>query len=160
MLSLTLYNCQDEFCLDATTPSLIIRFYDKDTVTNTKSVSLIVWANDKDTLYSGTTTDSLSIPLDTQNTSVTYHLSLIDNSEEEEDADEEIVEDTDTVNQQEDIIINYTTEDVFVSKGCGFKSIFNNVSITTTNSYWIDSYTPTSTFNITDQTEAHVKIYH
>ena len=137
------FSCQDEFCLDATTPNLIIRFYNKDTITKTKSIKLIVWANSKDILYNGVTTDSLSIPLDTQNNNVTYHISILDSE-----------------NSQEDIDINYTIEDVFVSKACGYKSIFNNVSITTTNNSWISNITPTSTFNITDQTKAHVKIFH
>ncbi|GGF74260.1 hypothetical protein SAMN05444281_1524 [Wenyingzhuangia marina] len=141
--SATIFSCQDEFCLDATTPNLIIRFYDKDTITKTKSIKLIVRANSKDTLYNGINTDSLSIPLDTQNNNVTYHISILDNP-----------------NSQEDININYTTEDVFVSKACGFKSIFKDVSITTTHNNWLSSATPTSTFNITDQTQAHVKIFH
>lgn len=142
LLFSTFYSCQDEFCIDATTPALTIRFYDKDNVTETKSISLIVWANDMDALYNGTSTDSLSIPLDTQNTSVTYHLSILDSPD-----------------SQEDITINYTTEDVFVSKACGFKSVFKNIIITTTNNNWIDSYTTTVT-EITNENEAHVKIYH
>lgn len=141
--SAAIFSCQDEFCLDATTPNLIIRFYDKDTVTNTKSIKLIVWANSLDTLYNGVTTDSLSIPLDTQNNNVTYHFSILD-----------------SLNSQEDININYITEDIFVSKACGYKSIFKDVNITTTNNDWLSTTTPASTFNITDQTQAHVKIFH
>ena len=138
----TLYSCQDEFCLDATTPALTIRFYNYDTVTQTKSVTLVVWANDMDTLYDGTTTDSLSIPLDTQNNSVIYHLSILD-----------------SIDSEEDLNISYTTEDVFVSKACGFKGVFNNLTISATNNNWIDSLATTVT-EITNENEAHVKIYH
>ena len=126
IFSVAIFSCQDEFCLDATTPNLIIRFYNKDTITKTKSINLVVWANTKDTLYNGIATDSLSIPLDTQNNNVTYHLSILN-----------------SLNTQEDIDINYTTEDVFVSKACGFKSIFNNVSISAKNNSWISNITPT-----------------
>lgn len=138
----TLYSCQDEFCLDATTPALTIRFYNKETITETKPIALIVWANDKDTLYYGTSTDSLSIPLDTQNTSVVYHFSILD-----------------SLNSQEDITINYTTEDVFVSKACGYKSIFKEVTIVATKNNWIDNIATTVT-EITNENKAHVKIYH
>ncbi|MGY5354233.1 DUF6452 family protein [Wenyingzhuangia sp. IMCC45467] len=136
------FSCQDEFCLDATTPELIIRFYNKDTISQTKSISLVVWANNKDTLYLGTTTDSLSIPLDTQSNKVTYHLSILD-----------------SINTQEDIEINYNTEDVFVSKACGYKSIFNNVNLTATSNSWLSSFSTIST-EITNESQAHVKIYH
>ncbi|MEN8764262.1 MAG: DUF6452 family protein [Wenyingzhuangia sp.] len=142
ILFTTLYSCQDEFCVDATTPELIIRFYDKENINNPKSISLIVWANEKDTLYEGINTDSLAVPLDTKNTSVTYHFSILDR-----------------LNSKEEIRIEYTTEDIFVSKACGFKSVFNNLNINTTNLNWIDSHTKVAT-KIINENEAHVKIYH
>ncbi|MDO6802201.1 DUF6452 family protein [Wenyingzhuangia sp. 1_MG-2023] len=144
----TLFSCQDEFCLEPTTPNLTVRFYDKDTVENTKALNLIVWigsGTDSVALpdYVGTSIDSLSLPLDTQNTLVDYHFAILD-----------------SVGSQEEISITYSTEDVYVSKACGFKSIFHDVTFTnTTNSEWLSKSEQLST-EITNETEAHVKIFH
>ncbi|NIJ45112.1 hypothetical protein FHR24_001551 [Wenyingzhuangia heitensis] len=139
-------SCQDEFCLDNTTPSLVIEFYNNTERDSLKEIDLIVWANSKDTIFNGTVskTGNLSLPLDTQNTFVVYHLSMQD----------ELGNGT-----VDDLTINYTTEDIFVSQACGFKSIYNNVTTTTTKNNWIlDSETTKQSIN--DETEAHVKIYH
>lgn len=140
-------SCQDEFCLDSTTPNVVIEFYNNTERDSLKEIDLIVWANTtKDTIFNGTISDtgSLELPLDTQNNSVVYHLSRQDDLGN---------------GSVEDITINYTTEDQYVSKSCGFKSVFNNVTISTTNADWLlDSETTTE--SITNETEAHVKIYH
>ncbi|ANW95631.1 hypothetical protein AXE80_04765 [Wenyingzhuangia fucanilytica] len=132
-------SCQDEFCLDPTTPNLIIRFYDKDVVTEKKSIELKVWVENKDTIYNGVSTDSIYLPIDTKNSSVVYHIKSDDITE--------------------DITLSYTVEDKFVSKACGFKSIFNNITVNTTNNGWLNSFT-TTTSDITNQNQAHVKIFH
>lgn len=143
------YSCEDDFCSDTTTPNLIIDFLDNDNRDSIKEIELIVWANTTgDTIYNDTYSASgdLELPLDTQNESVTYHF-----SKQSED-------DTET-GSTEDIIINYTTEDIFVSKDCGFKSVFNNLTISATNNDWLlDSETTTN--SITNETEVHVKVYH
>lgn len=149
---ITIYSCQDEFCLDSTTPSLIIKLYDKDDVSSKKSASLIIWANEKDTLFNGISTDSISLPLDTKNNNVIYHFSLIEDENEDE-------ENSNDINNQEDININYTIEDIFVSKSCGFKSVFNDVNISITKNNWINNFTTTVT-EITNEDQAHVKIFH
>lgn len=139
----TLYSCQDEFCSDATTPQLIIRFHDKDTIANKKEIQLITWIG-LDTLeqYTGNTTDSIVIPLNTVDTSVTYNLSILD-----------------SIDSEETLTVNYTVEDVFVSKSCGFKSVFNNVTFTSTNNNWLNSIEQIST-KITNENQVHVQIFH
>jgi hypothetical protein len=64
------------------------------------------------------------------------------------------------------ITINYDIEEVFVSRSCGFKAIFNNVSISSDISNdWIIGLTETLENTITiptidNETAAHVKIFH
>ena len=70
-------SCQkDDFCIDATTPQLIIRFYDNDEPTEYKSTTgLYVWANELDTIYNNISTDSIAIPLNPSLDFTVYHLS-------------------------------------------------------------------------------------
>lgn len=138
--------CQNEFCVDTGTPQLILRLYNKDTITKPKSLNLVVWAQNKDSLFEGQpiNTDSLAIPLDTKNNSTTYFIS------QQVDADNV---------STEQITITYTTEDIFVSKSCGFKTVFNNVEITTTTNNWLTQTTLTTTA-ITDEKNAHVQLFH
>ena len=64
------------------------------------------------------------------------------------------------------ITINYDVEEVFVSRSCGFKAIFNNVSVTSEPSNdWIIGLTETLENSITiptidNETSAHIKIFH
>ena len=55
--------------------------------------------------------------------------------------------------------LSYTIEDIFVSKSCGFKSIFNNVSLNIDIQGWsLDNNLTTTT--IDNQNQAHVQIFH
>ena len=132
-------SCQDEFCLEETTPDMFVGFYNNANTSEFKEAELIIWANEKDTLFNGIVSDSIRLPLDTQNNSVVYHLSIND--------------------AVEDLTLTYTTEDIFVSKACGFKSVFNNFSSTTTQNNWILNNSTTVT-NLTNENQVHVKIFH
>ncbi|MGY6647308.1 DUF6452 family protein [Wenyingzhuangia sp. IMCC45574] len=138
------YSCQDEFCVEPTTPELIIRFYNKDSINeSTKRIALVAKVDDVTIPYFNVNTgDSISFPINTQDTSVTYEFSI-----------------QDSVPSTEILTINYTVEDVFVSRACGFKSVFKNLTIESTKDNWIDSIVQV-TNEINDQTQAHVKIYH
>ncbi|MDB4297297.1 DUF6452 family protein [Flavobacteriaceae bacterium] len=134
----TFVSCSDDFCVDNTTPQIIFRLYDNTDNTLTKELSLSVSANDLDT-FTEITTDSIAIPLDTNATSVIYKFTNEGN--------------------EETITVNYSVEDVFVSRACGYKSVFNNISITPTTSSWLQSTELVST-SITNENQAHVKIFH
>ena len=57
----------------------------------------------------------------------------------------------------------YTQEDIFVSKSCGYKSVYHNAKITVTqdDDNWIKFLEPTADpLEIIDENLAHVKIYH
>ena len=136
----TILSCEkDDICIDATTPNLIIRFYDNTDKTVLKSVpSLYVWAVDKDSTQINVSIDTLVIPLNTVQDLSNYKFSsnsIID-----------------------DITLTYTRSDEFVSRSCGYKTVFDNLSITTTSNWILDSEIINSTVN--NETSAHLYIYH
>lgn len=137
---------KDDFCIEPVTPNLIIRFYDASNTSDTKSVSeLHVWPEGRDNIYTDVVTDSIAIPLDVNNNQTIYNLSK--------------------GTTQDVLTIDYEVEEVFVSRSCGFKAIFNNVTISTTNNWIVslstDSVTSTTTITtIEDESAAHVQISH
>lgn len=139
--SLLLNSCEkDDICVLPTTPKLIIRFYDNSDPENTKEVenlTVSVEAADS-TIYDGVTTDSIAIPLDVNSTQTIYNLSRGD--------------------VQDQLQIDYEIEEIFVSRSCGFKANFNNLSISSTNN-WIQSFEIISS-SITSENSAHVQIRH
>jgi len=140
---------KDDICLSPTTPKLILRFYDTTDQTAIKSVpNLSIWAEGKDTLttFKNVSLDSVYLPLNTNTSQTVYNFKT---SETGNIAD----------NKYNKITINYTTEELFVSRSCGLKSIFNTVTITSDNG-WFQSFTPNSLTTIDNETSAHVKIYH
>ena len=130
---------KDDICIDPVTPQLVIRFYDNADPTEYKSQSsLYVWAEGKDSIYSNVSTDSIALPLNPAEDFTTYHLSS--NSIEDE------------------ITINYTREEVFVSRSCGFKYNFNTLNLTDVTNNWIIS-TEITNQTVENETE-HIKILH
>jgi hypothetical protein len=68
---------KDDFCIqNPVTPKLILRFYDEANRSSLKAVNeLYVWAENKDSLFVNISTDSLVIPLNTNNNQTIYNLS-------------------------------------------------------------------------------------
>ena len=148
LIALLVSSCEkDDFCIEPITPNMVIRFYNATNITQTKSVEdLSVNPEGFDELYSNANLDSILIPLDVTSNQIIYSLSSESNI---------------------DIItINYDVEEVFVSRSCGFKAIFNNVSVTSdVSNDWIIGLTETLENTITiptidNETAAHVKIFH
>ncbi|MGB0892206.1 MAG: DUF6452 family protein [Flavobacteriaceae bacterium] len=152
VIALIISACEkDDFCTKETplTPNLVLRFYDNANQTEFKSVSnLSVWAEGKDTLsnYISQNIDSIAIPLNTNATETIYNLK---NSETGNLADRKFNK----------LTVKYTTQDVFISRSCGFKTIFNSVEITSDNG-WFLSFTPNQLETINNEYNAHVKVYH
>ena len=147
-IALLVSSCEkDDFCIEPVTPNMVIRFYNATNITQTKSVeNLSVNPEGLDELYSNANLDSILIPLDVTSNQIIYNLSSESNI---------------------DIItINYDVEEVFVSRSCGFKAIFNNVSVSSdVSNDWIIGLTETLENTITiptidNETAAHVKIFH
>ncbi|MCG1036450.1 DUF6452 family protein [Polaribacter sargassicola] len=141
-ITLFIFACEkDDFCLEnPVTPNLVLRFYDDvNRETLKKPASLYVWAEGKDSIFSNVTLDSIYIPLNSLELETVYNFS-----------------DGTNVDQ---FTITYTTEEEYVSRSCGYKIIFNDVNITSTNT-WITDFTPSTLTTIDNQDAAHVQIYH
>ncbi len=147
---------RDDICAEGTptTPFLVIKFIDFDNGTEVKAPSeLQVKAVDVDEIFTlGTTNDSILIPLRT-NTSITDYEFTIDS----DTSNDSTPANTDTVSFQ------YTTEEEYVSSACGFKVIYNGLTISPveagSDGSWIQSIT-IQRQNVTDETTAHVFIFH
>ena len=77
------------------------------------------------------------------------------------DADYDTDDDPITVSSMEIIEVNYTPELIYVSRACGYKSIFNDLSATrdTDPSNWIIDIEVINT-TINNEDAAHINIYH
>ncbi|GGH03483.1 hypothetical protein GCM10011416_23030 [Polaribacter pacificus] len=151
LFTLVASSCEkDDICLEPTTPKLILRFYDNNNPTDTKTVQrLSVWAANKDTLtgYKSISTDSIALPLDINATQTIYHLKR------------NTVSGNKINNEYATITINYAKEEVFVSRSCGFKILFNSVNFSINND-WIQTVTPANDVSINDETKAHAQVFH
>ncbi len=141
---------KDDICVEPITPNLILRFYNNASQTDIKAVErLSVWADGKDTLsaYTSVTADSIIIPLNTQATQTIYNFKM-------NNVDGNIAN-----NMIDQLTINYEVEEVYVSRSCGFKAIFNNVTVTS-GSGWILSFAPGTITTINNEASAHVQVFH
>ncbi len=152
----TIWSCEkDEICLEETTPLLIVRFYDVDNPDNLKKViNLKVELEGIEGIYENATitalTDSIAIPIKTTEDSTKYILTI---------NQEENVEETNT----DSFEINYTREDFFVSRSCGYKTLFYGIlpNLYTDNDNWIkELITVKNPQDVLNENETHVKIYH
>jgi hypothetical protein len=125
----------DDICIEGIpgTPQLIIVFYDNDNPDQAK----------EELLYDGTT-DSIAIPLKIKENSSTFSFISTDNN---------------TI-FEELLRVDYTTNDEFISRACGFKTSYKNISISHLNSAtWIKNI-KIITDSISNINKAHVKILH
>jgi len=162
LILLAVFACEkDDICSEATatTPQLVVRFYDALIPEDTKSVSgLFVYgindANEAVFFKNITvgTKDSIAIPLrtDSDMTKLVFHKDLVDR-------DDLLVGNADILD------INYIREDVYVSRACGYKATFTNLSatVTTDADNWISSINIIAENNTIDnENAAHINIYH
>ena len=142
---------KDDFCIkNPVTPNLVLRFYDTNDRETLKDVErLSIWAENKDTItnYKSINIDSVAIPLNSLATKTIYHLKM-------NNSDGSI-----TNNQTATFTITYTTQEEYVSRSCGFKILFNDVTFESDNT-WITEFTPEILTTIDNQNAAHVQIFH
>jgi len=148
----------DDICAASTptTPNLIIRFYDilnQDSKKNVFNLKVQGLGNDNPlTDYNVVTTDSIVLPLKTNAATTQYSL-----HKEYSNVDG-------VIDGNEDIItINYSTEQVYVSRACGYKTIFKNVTLTINNDgdNWIQSKESINdNQSVEDEKAAHFKLFH
>ena len=176
LLITAVYSCErDDICPESTpnTPHLVIKFYDIDEQSDIKEVEdLLIIGIDNEELevyQSATTIDSIIyIPLRTIDddndpdngitTKFILHKEYFynDNDTPDDDTDDEIEGNPDI------IAINYFTEDVYVSRACGYKTIFNNVKVIreTDDDDWIELILFDEPLTVDNETDTHVQIYH
>ena len=148
VLVLCLTSCEpDDICLEGTpgTPKLIVMFYDKNQTEAKKSVvDLQVKGVDMEGLLFDATADSIALPLKTLASSTSFSLTTTQNG-----------------NAVEDIItFNYNPEDQFISRACGYKTVFNNLTFSTTNTLNFISLIEILTDTNSDTNNTNVKILH
>ncbi|WP_299336209.1 DUF6452 family protein [uncultured Psychroserpens sp.] len=161
---------RDDICAEttATTPQLIIRFYDINNQDNTKQVRQLEarGLNDDDmpleeTISVRTNTDSIALPLRFTNegefTITRFQL--------EKDADFADNENPDNDSNIDIIEVRYTPEFIYVSRACGYKSIFD-IGLPTGGIFrdndddnWIIN-TEILNESIENEQAAHIIIYH
>jgi hypothetical protein len=141
ILSLTLINCEkDDICVEATTPNLIVVFKDFENQTDFKELSsLTYWINEKDSIVLNQTIDSIAFPVDLTQNNTQYIFKTSDLK--------------DTLN------LVYTRKDIFVSRSCGYKTIFEGLQNTSNSTNWIKDITINNT-TIENETAAHITIFH
>ena len=168
LIAIITWSCErDDICAEATptTPHLIIRFYDIDNPDNLKQVRQLEIDGLDDagvsigTILSRTETDSINLPLNFQGeieTTTTFQFErdadYADNTDETDDSNIDIV------------TIKYTPEFVYVSRACGYKSIFNLDELDPIDRV-ADGDIWTTSFEIINQTienenAAQINIYH
>jgi hypothetical protein len=157
MISISLSSCEkDDICEEttATTPKLIIEFYDVLNPTVLKNVTnlAVKEIGIASAVISFNSVSKIQLPLKTNEVITKY--SFILNS-------------TDVTIDNEDFLqFKYTHQNVFVSRACGFKTIFTldpttpylKSDASTPDGFWIRNIT-VETSNITTENETHIKIY-
>ncbi|MDH7912733.1 DUF6452 family protein [Winogradskyella sp. SYSU M77433] len=171
-ITLILLSCErDDICAEttSTTPRLIIEFYDVDNNDVLKNVPrLTVYGEglltepptssvDETLVYNDNNTNSIALPLligeEESETTIRFVL--------EKDTHLRLDDDVDT-NSNEDILeISYTSEYVYVSRACGYKSVFNDIDVSRNadGDTWISSI-ETLVTEIENENNVHVYIYH
>ena len=142
---------KDDFCTqNPITPKLIIKFYDdldRETVKQVNRFSIIPEGK-TDSLFTNQTIDSLiAIPLNSLTNKTVYKLKMNN------------IDGTIANNQIATFTIEYIPKEEYVSRSCGFKVIFNDVTFSADNT-WIKDFTPSTLTTINNQNEVHVKIFH
>lgn len=162
LLCFAFNNCErDDICSESTptTPKLIIRFYDISNQSETKRVTnLQIQAVDNEEIYlSATSTDSIAIPLKT-----------IDNDDDPLNGistqfilHKEYADGGNSGNEDR-ITFTYNAEEIYVSRACGYKSIFENVEEDLENDgdNWIQLILIEDPLTVENETAAHVQIFH
>lgn len=150
IFAISFWNCEkDDLCADGTvtTPQLVIEFYDATDNTLLKEVSGIAYfeTSVNDTL-TATSSSQILVPLKTNADQVTFNLILNGN-------DDDVSDDI-----EDSITFDYSREDIYISRACGYKTNFTLNTVTLNSNNWINNYSIEQP-SITNEDEVHVKIY-
>lgn len=154
-----IFSCErDDICPESTptTPKLIITFKDLIEQDNVLFVSdLSVFGEDmqNEPYFASITTDSISIPLKTDAIETTF--SFIKDSEYDNEGN--------LIAGNVDILtFTYNPTEVYVSRACGYKTIFENLeaNLEIDSDNWIEQITIEDPLTVDNETTTHVQIFH
>ena len=114
---------KDDICLENTTPNLMLKFYDFENDTLVKTIkidSIRVLNKALISNYTAQSFDSILIPLDVNQYATSYQIT--------------------SGNLADTIYFSYDRNDIFVSRSCGYKTNFENLTIDSTTNNWIKAY--------------------
>lgn len=148
-----------------TTPRLIIEFFDINNPSVSKNVTnlkVIGTGRPEGIVFNTSTTESkyltngskISIPLKTDMDSTTYQFIL------------NYGNDNATLIDTDEITFKYTRENVYVSRACGFKTLFTlnhsnpyvQTAVPTSKQKWM-TYISVEKSNIANENETHIEVY-
>ena len=144
-----LLSCEpDDICLESNTdtPNLIIKFLDFNSGENKPVVNLKIKGFDSENDFFIGTVDSISIPLNNYENSSSFSFTKeFDSNQPNEDL----------------IYFNYSRNNVYISRSCGYKMEYeiDNIIVENDNSNWIED-SVIEIRNVNDEISHHVKIYH
>ena len=152
LLAVSFWNCEkDDICAEGTpvTPRVIIEFFDATNPTTPKNVTnlgIIATGFTEGFAFNGT--NKIEVPLRTNVD--TTELDFVLNGADNDPANDETVT----------LTFNYERSNVFISRACGYKTIFNLIDVLPTDftGTWISSLTIEQP-NIINENETHIKIY-
>ncbi|NUY79384.1 hypothetical protein HUK80_00635 [Flavobacterium sp. MAH-1] len=110
-------NCErDDVCGGSTptTPRIVVEFYDYNNTTLAKNVTnMTLKSTETDSVLTYTATNKVFVPLKTFDTTTTYAFTINDD------------ENPNTLTFTDSLMFNYATRDVYVSRACGYKTVFD-----------------------------------
>ncbi|MBC3758778.1 hypothetical protein H7U19_10215 [Hyunsoonleella sp. SJ7] len=161
------YSCErDDLCPDstATTPKLIIESFDISDQEESKNIfdlrivgqgkdnplSIFLPGTENEVTYDGTgNVSTIYLPLRTDENETVY--TFIQEYAVDDDGNQ-IEGETDTVT------IRYETEEVYVSRACGYKTIFKNVTVTPGDGWVTQIQAINANQSVEDENETHFKL--
>jgi len=165
-LLLTISCEKDDICTttNADTAHLVIRFYDylnQDTPKEVTDLLIVGKLDNGDLISDGVVSsrDSIAIPLRILQNNTSYIL-IKDYAIDDNGTPSDPIDDIVTGNEDA-IVLNYENEELFISKACGFKTIFNNVNFgfDSDADNWILGSNVVNT-KIENEDNAHIHIFH
>lgn len=163
LFALLLPNCErDDICDEdtPTTPRIVVEFYDYNDPGTLKNVTgLALQSVDSDSIITYNAVSKVFVPLKTDQDITTLNFTLNSTS-----ADPSLV-------FTDKLEFNYSREDVYVSRACGYKTVFAlnngaglapafvlNDTPAATAGDWIKNIV-VDTYNIASENETHIRIY-
>ncbi|MEM9681351.1 MAG: DUF6452 family protein [Bacteroidota bacterium] len=170
LISLLFHNCErDDICAEGTptTPRLLLEFrniLDEDALKSVTGLTVFgegLNENER-SIVSNSNTNSLALPLkigiEGEETTTRFIMRKDSGLDDDDDPD---------TNSNEDILeITYVSEFVYVSRACGYKSIFNNLRVTIVpdgdNWALLTNFPDSNTdnINVENETATHLYILH